>query len=839
MGDSYHPQRERGYGQPTRYEAYPDRSRGYGGGDRYDPRYDNYSRYDPRPRSRSPSRYDPYARQAYAPPPRAPWHNEYEPYDDHRNANPPNSGYSFRGVAANGDTYQPTRAEENFSFRAPTGPSAPRFPPQQAPLPQRPTKAQRKVDGPKVQSQLYPPPQQRWKTGGFRKPPAPHQRDILKHAKRGGTPEQLEGMTSGGARFAEVISDDESDEDDAADDSDAPRKRQKVTSEPAGQEASAPKWSNPEYFTALPPPETAGAPKKDIVQVIRKAKREASSNQTSSNAVKSNVDYISFNFDDDVSMDGSDDMQIVDPPTGASKAAFDQSSRKHSNGGRLSNDNSLDQIHSAFDPQPLAARITKADDATGSPPKPPHGLIMPSDQELAATRSNTFKGKKRKHAEQSTELGSIIPAWQASGPSATPWFNPENVKTSSSALRLHMEICDFYDFVRPFEFEETVRQDLIERTQRAVRSSHIQPQTHKVEIKCFGSFASGLYLPTADMDLVAVSPDFLRSGMKTFCGSGGQIHRLARYLENTGLAAPGTVSPVPKARVPIVKFVESLTGIKVDISFENDSGLKANETFAKWKEAYPAMPIIVVLIKQMLAMRDLNEVFSGGLGGFSIICLVVNMMQLMPQMQSDSMDPQQHYGQLLLEFLHLYGTNFDTTATGIQMRPPYQFQKLKQKGVKTFSGDNQRLTIIDPNNPSNDISGGTRHIPVILDVFKKAHADIQRRLAEISSGKNVEESILGCVLGGNYDNFIQQRERLRNVSQGRTFGAMPSGPKYEPTAAKKNKAPQPPRRPIAVPHSKRQNGNAPNQHPPPPKPGKGAPGGNANAGANVAGGKKG
>lgn len=351
--------------------------------------------------------------------------------------------------------------------------------------------------------------------------------------------------------------------------------------------------------------------------------------------------------------------------------------------------------------------------------------------------------------------------------------------------RLHMEICDFFDFVRPHDYEEMVRRDLVDRIQRAIRDSNITG-ARNVEIKSFGSFAAGLYLPTADMDLVAVSPTYLKTGAKTFCQSRTKIFVLARYVESAGIAVPGTVSPVANARVPIVKFVDSMTGIKVDISFENDSGLKANRTFHDWKEKHPAMPVLVVLIKQMLAMRDLNEVFTGGLGGFSIICLVVSMLEMMPDVQSGNMDPELHYGDLLLRFLDLYGNKFNIRNTGLLMNPICYYDKILNPRSRQNA---ENLTIIDPNNANNDISGGSREIRAVLECFRVAHAKIQRRLAQIHSGQNLEDSVLGCVWGGNYTSFMRQRSKLSLLHRGYEVSPPPI-PEHK---QKQPKAPRPQR----------------------------------------------
>jgi non-canonical poly(A) RNA polymerase PAPD5/7 len=196
------------------------------------------------------------------------------------------------------------------------------------------------------------------------------------------------------------------------------------------------------------------------------------------------------------------------------------------------------------------------------------------------------------------------------------------------------------------------------------------------EVHCFGSFAAGLYLPNADMDVAVVSQEFKLHGGPKICRWYGEMQTLAIFLEDEGIAEPKSIEIVPKAKVPLIKFVDRLTSLKVDMSFENLTGVAANETFRSWEEQYPAMPIIVVIIKQFLMMRGLNEVVNGGLGGFSITCLVTSLLQNMPRVKTKEFTPELHLGEILLEFLDLYGNQFDISRTGIRMQPPGYFDKV-------------------------------------------------------------------------------------------------------------------------------------------------------------------
>lgn len=231
---------------------------------------------------------------------------------------------------------------------------------------------------------------------------------------------------------------------------------------------------------------------------------------------------------------------------------------------------------------------------------------------------------------------------------------------------MHNEIISFYNWVKPQPYEQIVRADLVSRLQSAFQNRY-----YGAQLKPFGSFASGLYLPTADIDLVLLSTNFMRTGTKTFGQRKGQIYAFAAFLKGLDIAVPNSIETIAHARVPILKFVDKLTGLRVDLSFDNDSGLLANDTFQRWKSEFPAMPLIVSIIKQFLLLRGLNEVPTGGLGGFSITCLVTSLLQHLPHGHAEP-----NLGGILMDFFDFYGHSLDYESVGIRMNPPGYFNKV-------------------------------------------------------------------------------------------------------------------------------------------------------------------
>ena len=178
------------------------------------------------------------------------------------------------------------------------------------------------------------------------------------------------------------------------------------------------------------------------------------------------------------------------------------------------------------------------------------------------------------------------------------------------------------------------------------------------------------------MDLVFLQHSF-RPGTTHASGlppppSRSLLNKFAKRLRDKGLARAGTVQLIPFAKVPIIKFLEEVSGLRVDLSFNNDTGVTANDTFQKWKSQHPAMPILVSVIKQFLMIRGLNDVAIGGLGGFSVICLVTSLMQHMP-----GASPPSNLGQLLVEFFNLYGNLIDKETVAVRLDPPGYIDKVR------------------------------------------------------------------------------------------------------------------------------------------------------------------
>lgn len=530
-------------------------------------------------------------------------------------------------------------------------------------------------------------------------------------------------------------------------DSAQPTAKRARTSANSASADEAPKWSNPDPYTALPPEQDPDKKKKDVVQLIRKARVEpAKSTRTS--LLADDEDFIRC---DSGSEDDGDEEEFIDPLTYSHQRSNNQGAPQPTATAQAAPASS--SVSGKTSAVPAVSKALKRVD---------FDTDMPKSSDLGSrkrTHDDVLKlpaHSQLKSAPKKPSGGSIVSDWRLKkGENHSPWVTSSNSATQVN-VRLHMEISDFYDLVRPREFEDRLRGNLVDELNRIIEKNG---SWRGRKLHAFGSFMSGLYLPTGDMDLVLCSDALLSGGHSLPMGI-PVLKQFKNYLRSNRVAVHNHFETILRARVPLVKYVDNTTGLKVDISFENPSGVIAIQTFKAWREQYPAMPILVTIIKQFLLMRGLNEPVNGGIGGFSVICMVVSMLQMMPQIQSGDMVPERNLGSLLMHFFDLYGNRFNYKITALRLNPPGYVNKNQ---VTTFTYRNpDRLSIIDPNNPANDISGGSQNYPQIKACFAEAHKLLQERVERIARGQK-HDSILETILGGNYAQFREQRNYLRKV----------------------------------------------------------------------------
>ncbi|KAJ2938957.1 hypothetical protein O0L34_g17769 [Tuta absoluta] len=300
-------------------------------------------------------------------------------------------------------------------------------------------------------------------------------------------------------------------------------------------------------------------------------------------------------------------------------------------------------------------------------------------------------------------------------------------------------------YMSPTETEHLVRTTVVNRIRHAILT--LWPQA-RVEV--FGSFRTGLYLPTSDIDLVVI----------------GQWEKLPlwtleRELVGQDIAEKESIKVLEKATVPIVKMTDKYSDVKVDISFNMSSGVKSAELIKQYKEKYPCLSRLVMVLKQFLLQRDLNEVFTGGISSYSLILMCISFLQLHPR--PERLRQPQNLGVLLVEFFELYGRKFNYVKTAIRVKNGGSY--VSKDDIQKEMNDGHRpslLCIEDPLTPGNDIGRSSYGAIQVKQAFDYGYIILQQAVSPHNAQLLGRHSVLGRVVRVT-DHVLQYRRWVRDT----------------------------------------------------------------------------
>jgi len=219
----------------------------------------------------------------------------------------------------------------------------------------------------------------------------------------------LEDLSDSDEADMDVSSDDENDGKDLGSEEQPKKKQARTGLENSTDGESVPRWSNPDPYTVLPPPDESQRKKMDVVKLIRKARVVSSSEPATKTEVVAD-DFISFDFNDE-GQDSTDEENGNGVP-GAPKGP-----RGHRH--------------------PENIRHLPSSNLRG---------VKPSRHELDTSSDPALGSRKRNYGDEIKDApllpikptsskpvgGSIVKAWQAvAGVSDTPWCTIDHAATEN------------------------------------------------------------------------------------------------------------------------------------------------------------------------------------------------------------------------------------------------------------------------------------------------------------------------------------------------------------------------------------------------------------------------
>jgi len=325
----------------------------------------------------------------------------------------------------------------------------------------------------------------------------------------------------------------------------------------------------------------------------------------------------------------------------------------------------------------------------------------------------------------------------------------------------------------PTPEEDQVRKMTVEMISRAITQ-----EFPDAKVMPFGSYETKLYLPSGcvyeclisfisiirmfiyrDIDLVIVSDSMAYSNKVNV------LHNLARVLKRANITNYVTV--IAKAKVPIVKFITIHGRFNVDISINQTNGVVGGQVVKGFLDSMGnALRSLVLITKLFLGQRSMNEVFTGGLGSYSIVCLAISFLQIHPKIRRGEIKADDNLGVLVMEFFELYGCHFNYDEVGISVRDGGNYFGKKMRG---WYDPNRRgcLSIEDPIDPGAymcDLPQPRRLYSVFVSLI---HLD-----NDISSGSFAFQKVRTAFAGAHQmlaTTSYMRASILNSRRQGRTF----------------------------------------------------------------------
>jgi len=299
-----------------------------------------------------------------------------------------------------------------------------------------------------------------------------------------------------------------------------------------------------------------------------------------------------------------------------------------------------------------------------------------------------------------------------------PWLKPTEEKkfyydTQDITKRLnafHNEIVSFVSWIVPTHEEQLMREDALSRVKKLVALLWAD-----AKVKVYGSFETNLCIPTSDIDLVIF-------GASHDQGLLGAMYQLAEKLLETETSDcyPNVISTT---KVPVIKFRDARSGCLVDITFDCGTCVDTTKLIKEYLDQYVLLRPLTITLKYFLKQTVLNDTWTGGIGSYTLILMIVSFFQLHTTGKG-VLSETENLGSLLLGFFELYGKKFNYNTDAISLLDGGSYFPKEKKGW--FQDSNPELLSIEhPTLPDIDVGQASFNIAEAKLVFLEAFQTLE------------------------------------------------------------------------------------------------------------------
>ncbi|KAF2173559.1 hypothetical protein M409DRAFT_15839 [Zasmidium cellare ATCC 36951] len=355
-----------------------------------------------------------------------------------------------------------------------------------------------------------------------------------------------------------------------------------------------------------------------------------------------------------------------------------------------------------------------------------------------------------------------------------PWSIPTSRRAYIRRGRsmLDIELYQFAKYMALTPMEQAARQAVAEEIVAFLRK-HLSARTG---VELFGSAVTRLATPVSDIDVrVWDELDRVQNPQRLSARMGSLRHHLYNSTQ-FGLVF------LRLGRYPIINCQHMDSGIQIQI-VAGSGAAPQQEVVGKYLESIPTLRDLYPTIRTFFEMRGFSDVYSGGIGSYGQIVMLVAAVNRINPHQGDK---QPTLSDHLLRFLYFY-SQLDTTKYGVAAGSRTVFKKHDpHPSLRTFSfaarrrGDLVRsgqwaicsrqefepslLCIQDPATPHNDLgrrSSAARHI---LLTIQNARYRLKKLLEDPERFRR-DESVLEVLVGRCHEVYASRRRQMEEFGE--------------------------------------------------------------------------
>ncbi|ETW34735.1 hypothetical protein PFTANZ_04534 [Plasmodium falciparum Tanzania (2000708)] len=245
----------------------------------------------------------------------------------------------------------------------------------------------------------------------------------------------------------------------------------------------------------------------------------------------------------------------------------------------------------------------------------------------------------------------------------------------------------------------------------------------KSKIEVFGSYTSGLSLPSSDIDVCIMN---IKEN-ELDC-----LYILAYALIKLNIACD--IRIIKDARVKILKYIDKELGVQIDICINQKSSKETTDFIITQMKKYIYLRPLVLLLKFFLHSRNLNETYIGGIGSFLLSCMVLHFLQMHTSTFDNNHFNNTYLIKLLIEFFYFYSIDFKLHDACIVVRGLGHV--LPRRLRKEYEYNDQRLCFENPIDTSIDIGRNTYRIKYILYLFSYTYCNFISLISKLRKHSN-------------------------------------------------------------------------------------------------------